>query len=102
MELAHNLHVLLFVDDSVFCYYNNEKLLDLNNHQDTFLFHKCCKVLEQLSIHKPKNKNIYKSNINIVTQDAFIKFVLNATTTLKWFQSDLTKENMDILKLEQP
>ena len=97
MQHAHNLR-LLIVDDSVFCVYNIEKYSDLINNQDTFLFHKCCKVLERVSIRKAK----YGHGRNIIPQDALIKFVRNAPPTLKWFRSDLTKQNMDILRMERP
>merc|ERR1711971_1210763 len=93
---ANNLRVLI-VDDSVFLGNDIEKLSDLNNHQDFFLFHLCCKVLERVSFRKAK----YYNN-NIIPQDALIKFVRNAPLSLKWFRSDLTEENMDILRLERP
>ena len=91
MRLAHNLR-LLIVDDSVFCDRNIERLSDLNNYPDTFLFHLCCKALERVSICKAK----YGRGRIIIPQDALIKFVRNAPPTLKWFRSDLTKENMDL------
>merc|ERR1711971_1289145 len=75
---------------------------DFNNHPDKFLFHKCCKVLERLSIRNAKYSNAYIGSERIIPQDALIKFVRNAPPTLKWFRSDLTKENMDLLRLEQP
>jgi len=97
MKRAHNLRVLI-VDDSLFKTYNNEKLSELIDHQDTFLFHKCCKVLERVSIRKAK----YGYGRRNIPQDALIKFVRNAPATLKRFHSDLTKRNMDMLRLERP
>ena len=35
-------------------------------------------------------------------QNALIKFVRNAPSTLRWFRSDLTPDNMTTLRLEQP
>ena len=101
MQLAHNLR-LLIVDDSVFGEYNIEKYSNLINHQDTFLFHKCYKVLERLSIRKAKYGNVFADRQKQIPQDALIKFVRNAPPSLKWFRSDLTKQNMDILRLERP
>lgn len=62
MQLTHNLRVII-VDVSVFYYQHDdddeeeEELLDLNNQQDKFPFHKCCNVLEHLSIPQAKYKN---------------------------------------------
>merc|ERR1712183_736345 len=93
MRLAHNLRVLI-VDDSFFHTYVEEELSDLSNHPDNFLFHECCKSLERVSMRKAKYGNRSNGFRNI-PQDALIKFVRNAPLTLKWFRSDLTKENMD-------
>ena len=90
------------MDDSVFYWNGKEEPSDLNNHPDKFLFHNCCKALERVSIRKTKYGKIYGSNIKTIPQDAFIKFVRNAPPTLKWFRSDPTKENMDLLQLERP
>jgi len=37
-----------------------------------------------------------------VSQDALIKFVRNALPALRWFRSDLTKQNADALRKERP
>ena len=34
--------------------------------------------------------------------NALLKFVRNAPSTLRWFRSDLTPDNMTTLRLEQP
>lgn len=41
-------------------------------------------------------------NFQFVPQNALIKFVRNAPLILRWFQSDSSQENMDMLQLEQP
>jgi hypothetical protein len=36
------------------------------------------------------------------TQNALIKFVRNAPSSIRWFRSDLTLENMNMLRMERP
>jgi len=33
---------------------------------------------------------------------ALMKFIRNSTTTMRWFQSNLTKDNIAILQQERP
>ena len=61
-----------------------------------FLFHKCCKVLECVSIRQAMVCG------RPVSQNALIKFVRNCPRTMKWFHSGLTKENMTMLQKERP
>jgi len=79
---------------------DERRLSDLIDHPNTFLFHECCKVLERVSIRNAEHGN--GTMLASVSQDALIKFVRNAPLTLKWFRSDLTKENIDMLRLERP
>ena len=47
------------MDNSHFRVFKNsdkDKIADLNNHQDIFMFHRCCMALEHASI---KNMNYY-------------------------------------------
>ena len=90
------------MDDSFFYCTDEEALSDLINLHYTFLFYNCCKVLERLSIRKAKYATVFGDRPKKIPQDALIKFVRNAPPTLKWFRIDLTEENMDILRLEQP
>jgi hypothetical protein len=90
----------MYMDNTVFIpiFYYRDKFDDLNNHQDVFIFHKCCKAIERLSIRNAEYKN---RDINYM-QNILIKFVRNAPPTLRWFRSDLTLDNMTMLRLEQP
>ena len=103
MEDIQNLKEII-MDNSTF----NSILFDddvdalLNLNDDTrpklFLFYKCCKVLERVSI---RNATFGKHKM-CVAQHELIKFVRSAPTTLKWFRSDLTEKNKRMLKLERP
>jgi hypothetical protein len=66
-----------------------------NNH---FIFHRCCKALERVSI---RNARCYRNVLICIPQNALIKFVRNVPS-LRWFRSDLTQENIDMLQLERP
>merc|ERR1712032_836555 len=93
------------VDDSDFVLDGGqEKFSDLNNHPGDFLFHQCSSiVLERVSI---RNARFVGSNGRAVAasvpQHMLIKFIRNAPPTLKWFRSDLSKTNMDMLRSERP
>jgi hypothetical protein len=62
-------------------------------------------MLERVSI---RNAYWYMDNVGhvadhfIVPQNVLIKFVRNAPPSLCWFRSDLTPENMNMLRLERP
>jgi hypothetical protein len=77
-----------------------EELSDLENHIDTFIFYLCCKSLERVSIRNAKWYSIGDVP-TIIPQNALIKFV-RSVPSLCWFRSDLTQENMDMLRLERP
>jgi hypothetical protein len=104
MRSAKNIKEII-MDDSVFYYFSNrdilDKMSDLENQRDTFIFHYCCKVLERVSIRNAK-WHPDGANVNVVPQNALIKFVRKAPTSLRWFRSDLTVENMNMLRLERP
>jgi hypothetical protein len=106
MHSAKNLKEI-YMDSSVFCCFNNQqKVLDLNNDHDIFIFHRCSKALERVSIKNAKYvTNRYATapqEAEIIPQNALIKFVRNSPPSLRWFRSDLTQENMDMLRLERP
>ncbi|OEU10408.1 hypothetical protein FRACYDRAFT_263880 [Fragilariopsis cylindrus CCMP1102] len=67
----------------------------INNTRNVFIFFRCSKALERVSIRN------MKWNSEVVVQDALIKFVRNVPT-LRWFRSDLTIENRNMLNLERP
>jgi hypothetical protein len=87
-----------------FSFIDKDRIADLHNHQEIFIFHKCCKAIECVSIRNMKYPRgfFHDDQKLIFTQNALIKFVRNAPTTLRWFRSDLTTENMTMLRLERP
>jgi hypothetical protein len=105
MRLSDHLKEI-YMDSSVFLCNNDRQkkdFSDLNNPtlNKYFIFHYCCKSLERVSI---RNAKLYKydSSPKIIPQNALIKFVRNAPPSLRWFRSDLTHANMDMLQLERP
>lgn len=91
------------MDDSVFYCGLPRQLSDLDTDQysNTFLFHRCSTKLERISIRNA----MYSPGIGtttVVPQNALIKFVRNAPSTLIWFRSSLTQTNIDMLRLERP
>ena len=71
-----------------------DNMSDLETHRDTFIFH-CSKALERVSIRNLIWGSMY------CRQKILIKFVRNVPT-LRWFRSNLTEENMNMLRLERP
>jgi hypothetical protein len=96
------------MDNATFNVYEYNKIWDLNNHQEMFMFHCCCNALERVSIRNPKylySLNFYEIfvvNEQDFTQKILIKFVRNAPPTLRWLRSDLTTDNMTMLRVERP
>ena len=79
-----------------------EAMSDLNNHRTIYIFSECkSQVLERVSIRNAKyHKNDHTSGI--ISQKMLIKFIRNAPATLKWFRSDLTQVNIEMLTKERP
>ena len=80
---------------------------DLDGHKDDFIFSACCcESLERLSIQRAEWYSFFhvsrELRSNYVPQNALIKFVRNAPPSLRWFRSDLSKENINILQREHP
>jgi hypothetical protein len=96
----------IIMDDTDFlvrnCYQFN-LISDLIGHTKDYIFHDCIS-LERLSINNAKCSSVHPSLSQRVDvpQNALIKFVRNAPTTLNWFRSDLTQENINMLKKERP
>jgi hypothetical protein len=94
----------IYMDNSVFYSFEGEteRMLDLNNPalNTGFIFHYCCKKLGRVSIRNAK-WYIYGSEPTRIPQNALIKFV-RSVPSLRWFRSDLTRENMNMLQLERP
>ena len=88
------------------------EIMDLNNHHEIFMFHYCCKALERVSIRNMKWNFTFGHDFNddddiedqklIFVQNILIKFVRNAPPSLHWFRSDLTQDNMTMLRMERP
>ena len=102
--------------DSIFVWYN-DGLSDIENekYSNMFLFWKCSsKVLRNVSI---KNAMYYRNELVpeemglrqrlpqvlvALLQKAMIKFIRNGPPSLRYFHSDLTPANRDMLRLERP
>ena len=93
------------MDDSEFDDLNRLSDLENNKYAGIFLFHKCSSnKLERVSIRNAKvNLNGFPTMQAVpVPQNALIKFIRNAPSTLKSFRSDLSPENMTMLRSERP
>jgi len=109
MRNATNLKHI-YMDGSVFDVGDDERyqMSDLENdeHSDIFLFHELSsKLLERVSIRNAKWDIVQwreGTNVPVIPQNALIKFVRNAPTSLRWFRSDLTEDNMNMLRSERP
>ena len=117
MKSANNLKELI-IDNSTLVIFVDEAdyIFDLenenNNEAKLFLFYKCSsKVLERVSLRNTAWCAITRAGIVVQTlaghlkaiqQKALIKFIRNAPTTLRWFRSNLTTENIKMLHHERP
>lgn len=79
-----------------------DKMADLEKNHDVFIFHRCVNGLERFSIRNASFYHRFKLSTKLEKQNLLIKFVRNAPSTLKWFRSDLTDENIDMLRMERP
>ena len=106
MESSNNLKEIIMDDSEFSCRISEgDTMSDLGNHRDTFIFNCCSTALERVSIRNAKWVISYYGGRRgpiAVPQNALIKFVRNAPTSLRWFRSDLTIENMNMLRLERP
>ena len=78
--------------------------LEDEKYSNFFLFYKCSNKLENVSIRNATFSD-YESDGEkttvVVPQNALIKFVRNVPS-LKWFRSNLSHENMAMLRSERP
>ncbi|OEU18007.1 hypothetical protein FRACYDRAFT_238438 [Fragilariopsis cylindrus CCMP1102] len=98
MSFSDNLRGM-YMDNSVFSVYSNtdmHEFSDLVNHERSFIFSHCCKSLERVSIRNARYCD------GKITQNALIKFVRNAPSSMRWFRSDLSQDNITMLQLERP
>ena len=113
MVTAHNLKEL-HMDDSIFYVVRKREIAAMSDLDNTntyagegsnvFLFYKCSStVLERVSL---RNSGLYVAGNNktiiAIPQTALMKFIRNAPITLRWFRSNLTTENINILQRERP
>jgi hypothetical protein len=64
-------------------------------------------MFERVFIRDAKFENTFVLNSNdeppeVIPQNILIKFVRNAPLSMRWFRSDLTPENMQMLRLKRP
>ena len=76
-----------------------EALSDLDGHDKHFIF-RYCRSVERLSIRNAKWHG--GSRRTMLHQNALIKFVRHAPSSLRWFRSDLSQWNIDMLQRERP
>ena len=90
------------MDDSTFQMRQEVEMSELNNHPTIYLFYLCgSRVLERVSIRNAKYRKIVNT-YERVSQNMLIKFIHNSPATLKWFRSDLTQVNIEMLTKERP
>ena len=107
------------MDNTSFFIFNDEFycMADLENDDEevtkTFLFHDCgSEVLERVSIRNAVVRVEFirddgfrgsdNDELIPIPQAALIKFIRNAPTTMRWFRSNLTQENIQMLQQERP
>jgi hypothetical protein len=98
MRASRNLKEIHMNDYDFQC--SSEQMSNLNNpaFNNCFIFHDCCRTLERVSI---RNGNWSIRMNAIIPQNALIKFVCNVSS-LRWFRSDLTQENIKCFKGNDP
>ena len=101
----------LYMDDCVFNAYNfvveTSISFDTAENPNNFLFGRCNQSLERVST---KNARYWKCLHPIRTdqdppclpQTTLMKFIRRAPPSLQWFRSDLSQENIEVLRLERP
>jgi hypothetical protein len=98
----------IIMDDTDFLVHSqvqSELISDLIERPNQFYIFEGCTSLERLSIKNAKCSSIADSSLSQrvdIPQNVLIKYARNAPTTLNWFRSDLTKDNIDMLKKERP
>ena len=106
MVHAKNLRELTINNSSFGCIdpTDIEKMSDSDNdeHSTIFLFHKWgSTVLERLSIKNSTWYNGKMTKYTVIPQNALIKFIRNAPASLRYFGSDLSQANIEMLRSEE-
>jgi len=98
----------LICDHSSFHFEANMKRtmaeMTIRRRKTDFLLYKCCTgaALERISIRQATVSDSAYGNPRPIPQNILMKFVRRAPSTLIWFRSDLSKGNMQRLRLERP
>ena len=112
MKAANNLKELI-MDDCSFFFINDNAINDISN-LDTddevvskqFLLCECSStVLERVSMRNTTMRVVAQTEgifDDAIPQRALMKFIRNAPTTLRWFRSNLTKDNIELVRHERP
>ena len=105
MNTQHLKEIIL--DDATFYTLETvDAMSDLTYSPSIFLFCRSFgQVVERISIRNASwvDDECYGSPPpTSIPQNALIKFIRNAPPSLRWFRSDLTPENIDMLRLERP
>ena len=112
MKAVNNLKELS-MDDSFFCI-DNDNTINAISNLDTddevvskqFLLCECSsKVLELVLMRNTMMRVVARTEgifDDAIPQRALMKFIRNAPTTLRWFRSNLTKNNIELVRHERP
>mgnify|MGYP003336191613 CR=1 FL=1 len=97
----------LIVDDSIFLIKLVTFLRLADTSYDSNILFPHCASIERLSIRGAKRRIVGPGQFATedtvpILQRILIKFVRNAPPSLRWFRSDLTKENISMLQRERP
>jgi len=101
IQSATNLKEIIMDDCKFVSYLKNPIII---NNTTAFLFH-CwsSKVLERVSILNARYRISGGNSDELILQNAIIKYIRNgAPPSLRWFRSELSQKNMDMLQSEQP
>ena len=92
----------LYMDDCNFHCTQEMEEFDLIDYPNEYLFCKCCEEIEKISIQNAGYYHLIRRERYTIPQEGLMKFVRNAPDSLKWFRSDLTQTNIDLLHQERP
>ena len=107
MSEATNLREIM-MDGSVFTSGGSrvrsiDTISDLESHPRFFLFCRLeSQVVERITIRHAKYRVGLRKVTKVIPQNALIKYIRNAPRSLRWFRSDLFKENIEMLRVERP
>lgn len=103
---ANNLREI-HMDDHTFCvpHHFRRDQADDDDDDNATIFGSCIQTLERVSIRNSKVSLVFGDfglgSGKSLSQSSLVKFVRNCPN-LRWFRSDLSKENIDLLRSERP